>query len=141
MGRSLLVIAATGAVTALAALVFTAVALSTADAPILAHGRSGAYVFGTSATTLAWLGAIVLTRSLAISFAGGVFAGGSTANLAAVLLWPSIDGVPDPMTAGDVAFNVADVAVAAGLVLVLATTVGFAVRNRSRLHERVPAIR
>ncbi|HKG10917.1 MAG TPA: hypothetical protein VKB07_10130 [Gaiellaceae bacterium] len=139
MGRSLLVIAATGAVTALAALVCTAVALSTADAPVLVHGRSGFYVFGTSAATLAWLGAIVLTRSVSISFAGGVFAGGSTANLAAVLLWPSIDGVPDPMTAGDVAFNLADVAVAVGLVLVLATTVGFAVRNRARLHERVPA--
>jgi len=140
MGRSLLVIAATGIATALAALVYTAVALSTADAPVLVHGRSALYFFGTSAATLAWLGAIVLTRSVSISFAGGVFAGGTAANLASLMLWPSIDGVPDPVTAGDVAFNLGDVAVAVGLVLVLATTVGFAVRNRSRLHERVPAI-
>jgi hypothetical protein len=141
VGRSLLVIAAAGAVTALAALVFTAVALSTTHAPVLVHARSGFYVFGTSAATLAWLGAVVLTRSVSISFAGGVFAGGSAANLAALLLWPSIDGVPDPMTANGVAFNVADVAVAVGLALVLVTTAGFAVGNRSRLHERVPAIR
>jgi hypothetical protein len=137
MGRSLLVIAATGFATALAALVYTAAALSTADAPVLVHGRSGFYLLATSAATLAWLGAIVLTRSVSIAFAGGVFAGGTAANLASLMLWPSIDGVPNPMTAGDVAFNVADVAVAVGLVLVLTTTVGFAVGNRGRLREPI----
>jgi len=137
MGRSLLVIAATGVATALGALVYTAVALSTAEAPVLVHGRSGFYLFGTSAATLAWLGAIVLTRSVSISLAGGVFAGGTASNLASLMLWPSIDGVPNPMTAGDVAFNVADLAVAVGLVLVLATTVGFAVGNCGRLREPV----
>jgi hypothetical protein len=135
-----LVIAATGVATALASLAYTAVALSTTDAPGGAHGRSSFYLFGTGAATLAWLGAIVLTRSVSISLAGGVLAGGTAANLTSLALWPSIGGVPNPLAAGDVAFNAADVAVVAGLVLVLATTSAFAVRNRSRLHDRVRSV-
>jgi hypothetical protein len=138
--RSLLVIAATGVATAVAALTYTAVALSTADAPVRAHGRSSFYLVGAGAATLAWLGAIVLTRSVSISFAGGVLAGGTAANLASLALWRSIDGVPNPVVAGNVALNAADLAVVTGLVLVLVTTSVFALRNRSRLHERVPSI-
>jgi len=138
--RSLLVIAATVVVTALASLAYTAVALSTADAPVGAHGRSSFYLFGTGAATLAWLGAIVLTRSVSISFGGGILAGGTAANLASLALWPSIDGIPNPVVAGNVAFNASDLAVVAGLVLILATTSVFAMRNRSRLHERVSSI-
>ena len=135
MARSLAVIAATTAATAAAALAHTAVALSTADVSVPAHGRSSLYVVGTAAATLVWAWAIVLTRSLSIAAAGGVLAGGATANVASLALW---DGIPNPLTARDVAFNVADLAVALGLLLVLATTAGFAARNRSRLHEHVP---
>ena len=112
----------------------TSVAFSTADTAVPVHERSAFYLVGTGVATLAWGGAIALTRSVAIAAAGGILAGGAAANLAALVIW---DGVPNPLLAGDVAFNVADVAVAVGLVLVLATTVGFAARNRARLHERV----
>jgi hypothetical protein len=135
MARSLTVIAATTLVAAAAALAHTAVALSTADVAVPVHGRSGFYVFGTAVATLAWASAIVLTRSLSIAAAGGILTGGAAANLASLALW---NGIPNPLTLGDLAFNVADVAVAVGLTLVLLTTAHFAARNRARLREPVP---
>jgi hypothetical protein len=134
VARPITVLAASAAATAAAALGHTALAFSTVDAAVPVHERSAFYVLATAAVTLLWAGAIVFTRSTSIAAAGGVLTGGVAANLAALAIW---DGVPNPLLAGDLAFNVADVAVAIGLLLVLATTVGFAARNRARLHERV----
>ena len=134
MARSVTVLAATAAATAAAALAHTALAFSTADTAVPVHGRSMFYLVGTAAATFAWGGAIVLTRSVSIAAAGGILAGGAAGNLVALAIW---DGVPNPLVAGDVAFNLADMAVAIGLLLVLATTIAFAGRNRARLHERV----
>jgi lipoprotein signal peptidase len=97
-----------------------------------AHPRSALYV----AATL-WAGAIVLTRSTSIALAGGILAGGAAGNLFSLALWPSVDGVPNPLLAGDVAFNVADLAVAVGMVLLPAAVVVFALRNRERLNDSV----
>ena len=137
MGRSSLVLAATVAVTGGVALGHTALALSTAGPAVPAHGRSALYVVGIAGATLLWAAAIVLTRSALLAFAGGVLAGGAAANLASLALWPSVDGVPNPLVAGDVAFNAADLTVGAGFLLVLATTTVFAARNRERLREPV----
>ena len=75
--------------------------------------------------------------SPAIAAAGGVVLGGSLGNVAALGLWPSVDGVPDPLVAGGVAFSLGDVAVGVGLVLVTVAAVRFASENRSRWREPV----
>jgi lipoprotein signal peptidase len=63
--------------------------------------------------------------------------GGALGNLASIALWPSLAGVPDPLVADGFAFNVADVAVAVGFVLLLPAAVLFGLQNRERLFEPV----
>jgi lipoprotein signal peptidase len=63
--------------------------------------------------------------------------GGAIGNLVSIGLWPSLPGVPDPLLAGGVAFNIADVAVAVGFVLLLPATVVFGLQNRDRLFDPV----
>ena len=137
MARPSLVLALTTAATGAAALGHTALAVSTAGTTVPSHGRSGLYVVGIAGVTLMWAAAIVLTRSVAIALAGGILAGGAAGNLVSLTLWPSVPGVPNPLLAGDFAFNAADLAVAAGAALLLAAAAVFAVRNRERLREPV----
>jgi hypothetical protein len=137
MARSALALALTALVVAGVDLVHTGLAIANADGGTIAHERSALYVAGVAAASVLWAGAIVLTRSTSIAVAGGVLAGGALGNLAALALWPSLPGVPDPLVAAGVAYSPADVAVAVGLVLVLATTAVFAARNRARLREPV----
>jgi lipoprotein signal peptidase len=114
-----------------------AIAVSERDGAVFAHPRSGLYVLVVAAASAAWVGAILLTGSLSIALSGGVLAGGAAGNVLSLALWPSVAGVPNPLIAGGVAFNVADLAVAAGVVLLIATTAAFAARNRERLREPV----
>jgi lipoprotein signal peptidase len=137
MARSALALALTALVVAGADLVHAGLAVANSSGGTLAHERSLPYVVGVAAASLLWAGAIVLTRSTSIAVAGGVLAGGALGNLASLALWPSLNGVPDPLVAAGVAFSLADVAVAVGLVLVLATTAVFAARNRARLRDPI----
>jgi lipoprotein signal peptidase len=136
MARSgtLLVLAAAGV--AVADLVHKALVLSSGSSTA-AHPRSALYVIGIALAATLWAGAIVLTRSTSIALAGGILAGGAAGNLVSLALWPSVDGVPNPLLAGDVAFNFADLAVAVGMVLLPAAVVVFALRNRERLNDSV----
>jgi lipoprotein signal peptidase len=118
-------------------LVETQLAVSDHGGTVLAHDRSGLYVVGVAAASALWAGALTLTRSGPIMFTGGLVLGGAAGNLASIALWPSVPGVPDPIVAGGVAFNVADVAVMAGFTLLIPATLVFAVRNRARLFEPV----
>ncbi len=90
-----------------------------------------------SSSAACWAAAIMLTRSRAMAAAGGIVLGGALGNVAALLLWPSVDGVPDPLVAGGIAFSLGDVAVGVGLALVTVVTVRFASENRSRWREPV----
>jgi lipoprotein signal peptidase len=112
-------------------------AISGQEGALHAHPRSALYVLVVAVVAAAWVGAILMTRSLSIALSGGVLAGGAAGNLVSLALWPSVPGVPNPLVAGGVAFNVADLAVAAGVVLLIATTAAFAARNRERLREPV----
>lgn len=101
----------------------------------LYHERSGLYVL-VAACALPWAAALVATGSRLVSAAGGVLVGGAVANLLSLAMWPA--GVPNPLVAGAVAFNPADVfALAGGLVLVPLAVAVFAARNRERLRQRV----
>lgn len=96
------------------------------------HARSGFYVVVVLGLSLVWACAILLTRSPAMAVGGGVLLGGALGNVVSLALWP---GVPNPIQAPPVAFNLADVFVLAGFLLVAASTVAFARANRERLHE------
>ena len=131
-----MVAATAGAVAALD-LVQKAFSISERGGAVLVHSRPAPYIAGLAAAALAWAVALARVRSASIAIAGGVVLGGAIGNLASIALWPSLAGVPDPLVAGGVAFNVADVAVAAGLVLLLPATALFGLRNRERLFDPV----
>jgi lipoprotein signal peptidase len=105
-----------------------------AAGPVFVHERSGLYAVGVGAVCLAWAFGVVLLRSPSIAFAAGPLVGGAAGNGLSLAIWP---GVPNPILVGTVAFNVADLAVAVGLALLLVTTTAFGVRNRARLFEPV----
>jgi lipoprotein signal peptidase len=116
---------------------YTALAISERGGAVLAHDRSALYVIGVAAASLLWAVAIARVRSSSIALAGGVVLGGAAGNLLAIALWPSLPGVPDPIVAGGVAFNLADVAVVVGFALLLPATLVFAMKNRERLFEPI----
>ncbi len=100
----------------------------------LLHERGPAYVL-LGAVAVLWAGALLAARSLPLALAGGVLLGGAAGNLLSLALWP---GVPNPLVAGPVAFNLADVfAVAGGLLLVPAAALLVAWRDRARLRGPV----
>lgn len=100
--------------------------------PIVVHERPAAWIGLFGAFALFEAAAIVLTRSSALAFAGGLLVGGSAANLASAAVW---GGVPDPIALGGVYLSAADVLIAAGIALLVPTTVLFALRNRERLRQ------
>jgi lipoprotein signal peptidase len=137
MTRASFLLVAAGAMVVALDLAHTALSVSERSGVVLAHERSPLYVAIVAAGTLVWAVAISRTRSSSIALAGGAVLGGATGNLVSLALWPSLAGVPDPLVAGGVAFNLADVAVAVGFVLLLPTTALFGLKNRERLFDPV----
>jgi hypothetical protein len=80
---------------------------------------------------LLWFAPRVASRAVALG--AGVAAGGAFATAASGFVWAR--GVPDPLVRGGVAFNVADVAIAAGDLLLVAAALAHAWVNRARLRE------
>jgi len=79
------------------------------DVPL--HDRSPVYAL-VAVAALAWSAALLATGSRLLAAAGGLVLGGAVANcVASLALWP---GVPDPLVAGGIAFNPADVAALTG---------------------------
>lgn len=123
------------------ALVAVMLALATADLvqkarePVYGHPRGAVYVLVAAALTLFLVALVPRVPSLTLSIAAGVAAAGALGNLLSALIWRG--GVPNPIVAGDLAFNVADVcAVTGGAALVLGAAL-FALRNPSLLREPV----
>ena len=74
-------------------------------------------------------------RSGVIALGAGVAAGGALATLLSGVAWAG--GVPDPLVAGGVAFNVADLAIAAGDALLVIGVCAHAWTNRADLSRPV----
>ena len=85
------------------------------------------------AAVLLWLAPRVASRAVALG--AGIAAGGALATAASGFVWAA--GVPDPLTGGGVAFNLADVAIGAGDLLLIAGALAHAWVNRARLREPV----
>jgi lipoprotein signal peptidase len=73
--------------------------------------------------------------SLTLSVGAGTAAGGALGTFVAALVWSR--GVPDPLVRGPVAFNLADVAIAAGVAILLASTLFVAWQRRHELREPI----
>lgn len=100
-------------------------AATAGDVPL--HDRSPVYAL-VAVVALAWSVALLGTGSRLLAAAGGLVLGGAVANVASLAVWP---GVPDPLLAGGIAFNPADVAaLAGGLVAVPLAAATVAARNR-----------
>jgi hypothetical protein len=130
-----------GAATVVAALdlAHKAHAVSEQGSAVLLHDRPTRYVVAGAVLSLGWAGAIALTRSSSIAFAGGVVLGGAAGNLLSFALWPSLPGVPDPILAGGLAFSLGDVAVVVGFALLIPAVLVYGMR-RARLAS-APATR
>ena len=85
------------------------------------------------ATTL--LGLTPRIGSRIVSVGSGLAGGGALATAVCGLAWR--DGVPNPLTHGGVAFNIADLAIAAGVSLLVGGSLVHAWANRDRLREPV----
>ena len=137
MTRTLALLLGAATVVAALDLVHKQRAISEQGQAVLLHDRPTRYVVAGAALSLAWAGAIALTRSSSIAVPGGIVLGGAAGNLLSFALWPSLPGVPDVMVAGGLAFSLGDVAVVGGLLLLLPAAVVFALRNRGRLFEPI----
>jgi hypothetical protein len=137
MTRTLCLLLGAATVVAAIDLVHKQLAISEPGGEVFLHDRPARYVVAGAALTLAWAGAIALTRSNAMALPGGMVLGGAAGNLLSFALWPSLPGVPDAIVVGAVAFSIGDVAVVGGLLLLLPAAVAFAVRNRARLFEPI----
>jgi hypothetical protein len=102
---------------------------------VLSHARSPLiYVFG-AAVASALIRLAPRARSLPLALGAGIAAGGALATDVCGVAWR--DGVPNPLVHGEVAFNLADVAIALGVAGVVAAALAEIWRQRGRLHEPV----
>jgi lipoprotein signal peptidase len=70
--------------------------------------------------------------SLGVAIGAGIAAGGALGTLVPGVAW---DGVPDPLLRGGIAFNISDVAIAVGDLMLIAAALLYAVRHRGDLRR------
>ena len=102
---------------------------------MLSHERSLVlYAFGL-VVGAALLALTPRVGSRLVSVGSGLAGGGAFATVVCGLAWR--DGVPNPLLHDGVAFNLADVAIACGVPLLVAGALLHAWTNRARLRETV----
>jgi lipoprotein signal peptidase len=106
---------------------------------VLSHERSLVVYGGGLVVDAALLLLTPHIGSRAVSVGSGLAAGGAFATVACGLAWPG--GVPNPLTHGDVAFNLADLAIAIGVPLLIGGSLLQGWLERDRLFEAVDAPR
>jgi lipoprotein signal peptidase len=120
---------------AVALAVLVAVVVHDALAPTrFVHHRSPVTLAVAGLLAAALLVLAPCVRSRGIVLGAGVAAGGALATFVSGLAW---GGVPDPLVGGGIAFNLADVAIAAGDALLLGAALLHTWTNRLRLREPV----
>jgi hypothetical protein len=101
------------------------------------HTRPLSIVATMVAVTALGCVAFPRTGSRGIAVAGGLMVGGGIANTISFLAWGR--GIPNPIVSYRLgaAFNLADLAVAAGFVLLVPAAIVFALRHRHELDARL----
>jgi hypothetical protein len=118
-----------------ASAVLTAVVVHDALAPVrFQHHRSPVALVFAGVLALALLAFAPRVPSRGIVLGAGLAAGGALATFVSGLAW---GGVPDPLTRGGIAFNLADLSMAGGDAVLLAAALLHAWTNRARLSEPV----
>jgi hypothetical protein len=123
------------ALTAAGAVVCATLVDDAVQRSVLSHERSLVLYAFALLLAAALLALAPRAGSRVVSLGAGAAAGGALATPLAALVWSG--GVPNPLTGGDVAFNVADVAMAAGVAVLVGGALAHAWANRHRLHEPV----
>ena len=103
--------------------------------PVYGHPRGVVYVLVAAGLTVFLVALVPRVPSLALSIAAGVAAAGALGNLLSALIWRG--GVPNPIVAGELAFNVADVCALVGAAGLVVGATLFALRNPSLLREPI----
>jgi lipoprotein signal peptidase len=103
--------------------------------PVYGHPRSTAYALLAAALLALVVALVPRVPSRAVAVAGGVAAAGAAGNLVSSLAWRG--GVPNPIVAGDVAFNLADVYALVGAAALVTGAAAFALRHPERLREPI----
>jgi hypothetical protein len=125
------------AIAALVAAVDLADKIVAPTTPEAFHPRPFSVLLVMAVVTMLGLLTFPRTGSRSIAVAGGLMVGGGLANTVSLLAWGS--GVPNPLLSDrlGIAFNLADLAVASGFLLLLPATLVFAIRHRDQLNARV----
>jgi hypothetical protein len=102
------------------------------DSDVVLHARSPVYAL-VAVAALAWSVALLATGSRLLAAAGGLVLGGALANVASLAVWP---GVPDPLVAGGIAFNPADVAALIGGLVAVPFAAGLVIAQSYAMSSR-----
>jgi lipoprotein signal peptidase len=100
---------------------------------VLSHERSPALYAGAALLAAALLLLAPRVGSLAVTLGAGLAAGGAVATIVCGLAWHG--GVPNPLLAGEIAFNIADIAIGAGVALLIGGALLQTWLQRDRLFE------
>lgn len=109
--------------------------LQKAREPVYGHPRGPLFVVIALLLAAGIVAFVPRVPSRALSLAGGVAAAGALGNLVSALLWRG--GIPNPIVAGGLAFNVADVCCVGGAGALVLGAALFALRNPALLREPV----
>ena len=123
-------------IAAAAALVVVAADLvheTLAPTPFLHVRATGVFVLG-ALIAVALLALAPRVPSLGVALGAGVAAGGALGTAVSGFAW---NGVPDPLVGGGIAFNLSDLAIAAGDALLIASVLVHAWTRRGHLREPV----
>ena len=101
----------------------------------LSHPRPWVVLVGALVLAAALLALAPRAGSLSVTVGAGIAAGGALATVVGGIAWR--DGVPNPLVANGIAFNLADVAIAVGDALLIAGALVHAFRHRDRLGAAV----
>ncbi|HEV7640233.1 MAG TPA: hypothetical protein VGO39_05090 [Gaiellaceae bacterium] len=106
-----------------------------ASAPVYGHPRGVVYLVGAATLTVLLVLLVPRVPSRPLAVAGGVAAAGAFGNCVAALVWRN--GIPNPIVAGDIAFNVADLCAVTGAAALVLGAALFALRHPALLRQPI----
>ncbi len=98
------------------------------------HARSAGVFVIAAIIAVGLIGLAPRVPSLGVALGAGIAAGGALATLVSGLAW---DGVPDPIVGGGIAFNLSDLAIGTGDLLLVTAALVHAWTHRRELGRPV----